>query len=323
MSRKAVRRVSRGVAVATVTLIGGLVGAAGATANSSRRYIDVSVATVWTSPTSPRAMDRPALGNPVNLQAWSRVLNTAARRGLVGRIQTQALFGEPVQVLAQRGAWTRIAVIDQPTPKDRRGYPGWVPTRQLVTSPGFGRLLAGEIAVVTHPTALLRGPGSQFVISFGTRLPVAGRPGADLLLLTPTGTTARIARSAVRLYRSAGAIPVPTGQAIVDTARRFLGVRYLWGGTSAFGFDCSGLINLVYRSYGVIVPRDAEPQFLAGRPVPFAQLRPGDVIFYGRSYVHHAALYAGNGMMIEAPDSASSVRLTPVRTADYAGARRY
>jgi cell wall-associated NlpC family hydrolase len=127
----------------------------------------------------------------------------------------------------------------------------------------------------------------------------------------------------VRTYSSPRQIPRPTGAQIVGSARAFLGVRYLWGGTSAFGFDCSGLIELAFRANGVVIPRDADAQALEGGRVARTNLRAGDLIFYGRAHVHHSALYAGGGRMIEAPNSASSVRLAPVRSSDWAGARRY
>ena len=111
---------------------------------ASTRYVDVSVATVWASPSAPRTIDRPALGNPVNIGAWSRVLLTTARLGLDGKIETQALFGEPVRIVAQRGSWTRVAVVDQPAPIDRVGYPGWVPTRQLIAGVNFGGFVTGQ-----------------------------------------------------------------------------------------------------------------------------------------------------------------------------------
>ncbi|HYB29391.1 MAG TPA: hypothetical protein VEF89_22460 [Solirubrobacteraceae bacterium] len=60
----------------------------------------------------------------MNKLACSSVLSTAARLGLDGRIETQALLGEPVRMLAHRGSWTRVAVPDQPTPLNSQGYPG-------------------------------------------------------------------------------------------------------------------------------------------------------------------------------------------------------
>ena len=296
---------------------------------ASTRYVDVSVATVWASPSSPRTIDRPALGNPVNLRAWSSVLNTPARLGLDGKIETQALFGEPVRVLGQHGSWTRVAVVDQPTPIDRAGYPGWVPTRQLTTTASFGGLLAGPVAVVGIPTAVLRGVGRPLNLSFGTRLPVLGVAGGDILVATPDGKTGVLPRSAVDVYGSVGATPVPSGQELVATARQFLGVRYLWGGTSAFGLDCSGLVNLVYRAHGIVIPRDADAQALAGRPVAKAALAPGDLVFFATDppspTISHVGIYIGDGQMIEAPNSASAVRVIPVSAFgdEYVTARRY
>jgi gamma-D-glutamyl-L-lysine dipeptidyl-peptidase len=287
-------------------------------------YAGVSVATLWTRPAAPRPVDRPALGPRPDLRAWSRTLSTAARRGLVGRVETQALLGEPVLVIARRGRWARVTVPDQPTPRDPRGYPGWVPALQLTASRRFARELRGPIAVVRRPTAWLRATGGRRMeLSYGTRLPVVGSAGADVLADTPAGRTGRIRRAAVAVYPSAAAIERPSGRAIVADALRFLGLRYLWGGTSAFGFDCSGLIELIYRAHGIVIPRDADAQAPTGGAVPRARLQPGDAIFYGRSGVHHAALYVGGGRMLEAPNSASRVRLTRVRAAGYAGARRY
>ncbi|MGZ4416166.1 MAG: C40 family peptidase [Gaiellaceae bacterium] len=314
---------SRLVAVTILTLVSAS-GASTPTASSSQRaYVDAAVATVWTSPAAPRAIDRPALGNPVDLHSWNRALNTVARRGLVGRIQTQALYGEGVEVLGHHGSWTHVTISDQPTPRDSRGYPGWIPTAQLTAGHRFGALLQGRTAVVVRPTAVLRAVGAPLKLSYGTRLPLLGTAGSDLLVLTPDGRTGRLPRDAVSTLDLADKIRQASGRKIVTAARMFLRVRYLWGGTSAFGFDCSGLIELVFRTAGFVIPRDADAQALGGHRVTRSRILPGDLLFYGRRHVHHVTLYAGGGRMIEAPNSASSVDLSPLRSADYAGARRY
>src|SRR3954469_12224888 len=114
--------------------------------------IGVAVATLWQTPKSARAIDSPALRNPVDLDAWNRNLaSTAARAGLGGRVVTQALYGEKVIVLAVKHGWAKVAVPDQPSPLDRRGYPGWLPLRQLAT--GFNA--SGPTRTVVTRTATL------------------------------------------------------------------------------------------------------------------------------------------------------------------------
>ncbi|HET7568336.1 MAG TPA: NlpC/P60 family protein [Gaiellaceae bacterium] len=277
--------------------------------------VDVAVATLWKAPAVARTLDRPSLGNPVDLDAWNRNLAaTADRIWLDDHVQTQALYGQDVTVLAVRGGWAKVAVTDEPDPQDPRGYPGWLPLTQLAT--GFDG--SGRALVVTAKTATLRVAGRVLRLSYGTRLPLVRRlPGGAALVRTPDGEG--------RLAGSATTRPTPpTGAAVVASARRFLGLRYLWGGLSAWGFDCSGLVWDVFRAHGVTVPRDADPQFRHGLAVRPSGLRPGDLLFYGtQSYVHHVAIYAGGGKMIESPDSAHAVRLVPVRWGEFAGARRY
>lgn len=99
----------------------------------STAFIDVSVATLWREPGIHRQRDRASLGNPVRLGRWNKRLRTADhRRWLTGQVQTQALYGQQVLVRAVKKSWVRVAVLDQPEPQDKAGYPGWLPARQLV-----------------------------------------------------------------------------------------------------------------------------------------------------------------------------------------------
>ena len=273
--------------------------------------IRVAVATLWQTPSSARAIDAPALRNPVDLDAWNRHLaSTAARAGLGGRVVTQALYGEKVIVLAVKKGWAKVAVLEQPSPLDKRGYPGWLPLRQLVT--GYDR--SGRILTVVTRKATLHLGSRKLVLSYGTRLPVTGTKGTgSWRVRTPDGP-GWILRS--KLAKP----PSLTGAHVVAEAKRFIGLRYLWGGTSAWGFDCSGLVWDVFHTLGRTVPRDTGPQSRAGKRVT-GRLRPGDLVFYG-SPATHVAIVAGKGMMVESPDSAHSVRLVPLRKG-YSAARRY
>ena len=242
----------------------------------------VPVANVWEAPNAGHL--------PLDPHLWPSPRVTLTQRlALVGHMPTQVLYGERVRVLAHQGGWTKIAVPDQPSPLDARGYPGWVRSWQL--GPAFPAPL-----VVTAKVARLPN-GTQ--IGFGSQVPAG---------VLPASATRKL--------------PV-TRAGIVRTAEQFVGLHYLWGGLSRWGYDCSGLTWAAYRAHGITIPRDADAQFAAGRPVTLAQMRPGDLLFYEHPVVGHVAMYIGGGKMIEAPNSRSEVRIVPVRTSDFRGVRRF
>ncbi|WP_231598728.1 C40 family peptidase [Corynebacterium occultum] len=101
------------------------------------------------------------------------------------------------------------------------------------------------------------------------------------------------------------------GQAIVDAARSKIGSPYGWGATGPSAFDCSGLTSWAYQQAGKSIPRTSQAQAAAGTPVSISDLQPGDIIaYYGGA--SHVAIYAGNGMMIDALNSGSTVQERPV-----------
>nr|WP_229370858.1 NlpC/P60 family protein [Umezawaea beigongshangensis] len=130
--------------------------------------------------------------------------------------------------------------------------------------------------------------------------------------------------------------PAPVGdvEVVIARALRQLGVRYSWGGGNydgptigirdggvadsfgdyrSVGFDCSGLMMYAFAGAGVRLPHYSGYQYTAGRRVPLAQARRGDMLFWGPNGGTHVALYLGDGMMVEAPHSGASVRVAPVR----------
>jgi cell wall-associated NlpC family hydrolase len=86
----------------------------------------------------------------------------------------------------------------------------------------------------------------------------------------------------------------------VSLAHTFLGASYEWGGLSAAGIDCSGLVHLAYRLGGLTVPRDAWQQEEAGEPVRGGDERPGDLVTYGDGRADHVAFWLGAGRILHA-----------------------
>ena len=117
---------------------------------------------------------------------------------------------------------------------------------------------------------------------------------------------------------------------LVATARTYLGVPYLWGGTSAQGFDCSGLAMAVYRLNGLQLPRSSREQYQAGTPVSLAHLRPGDLLFFapgGRGAISHVAIFAGGETLIHASSHGRRIATDQLSGAyfrtSFIGARTY
>ena len=290
-------------------------------------WVAVSVARLWESPASPWPVDAPALQSPVRFRAWLGAMSLDQRRALGTRSDTEALLGDRVVVVGLLPHWARVVVPSQPSQKDPRGYPGWVPLRQLTARAPAG---TGSVATVVTRTAWLRtdddASARRVEVSFGTTLPVVGQVGPYAEVVAPRGVTRRLWAANVVVHAPGTAAIAPTRAGLASTARSFLGLQYLWGGLSGFGLDCSGLTWLDYRVHGIRIPRDALPQSRRGRPVTTPAV--GDLLFYASSgLVHHVTMSLGNGLMIHAPRTGEPVQIAafseePLRS-EYAGARSY
>ncbi len=106
---------------------------------------------------------------------------------------------------------------------------------------------------------------------------------------------------------------------VVEIALQYIGVPYVWGGSSPNGFDCSGLVKYAYGKLGIYLPHSSAMQYSYGVYVPKDELRPGDIIFF-YTPIHHVGIYIGDGKMVNA--TGDHVQIGTVWKSSYHGARR-
>ncbi len=99
---------------------------------------------------------------------------------------------------------------------------------------------------------------------------------------------------------------------LVDLAKKYLGDRYVWGGTRlGVGVDCSGFMQALYARMGYSIPRDSRSQARGGRTISASSLKPGDLVFYGSSsYINHVGMYIGNGKIIHASNRRDGIKIS-------------
>ncbi|BAF60856.1 MAG: C40 family peptidase [Pelotomaculum sp.] len=300
---------------------------------TDRGAINVPLAVLWSEPGRKREHDELILRENGDPAAWAGGMDGSMRLWLVGKVETMAVYGEPVVILERSGDWLKVAVQTQKTSLNEKGYPGWVPAAQVAAESAvfLEELEKLPCVVVTGKSAPLYADAGLTkplaMLCYQTRLPLLGESGRAVTVRLPGGGTGYLAPGDVK---RADALAF-TRDGIVNEARKFLGLPYLWGGTSSYGFDCSGFVMRLYQSQGISIPRDADEQATEGFAVEKDGLLPGDLVFYaakgGSGQIHHVGMYIGNGLMIHSPNSSSAVRIEAIDGGDYGGefwgARRY
>lgn len=268
--------------------------------------------------TSFMAVNRPV----VDLRAKPQTTALAATHDPLE--ETQLLYGEQVRLLKKDGDWAFIQALEQPEwthANHWQGYPGWLP---MATLQPWEPLLEPNVVVVekwasTWEEVNLFKP-TPWRFPLGTRLLATDMGGVAWKVELLDGTTVWMPHRAARsLEELRGLAVAEKRRLILRNAQQFLGDAYYWGGRSpqatgshaqVTGVDCSGLVNLAYRSVAIDVPRDAHEQFLRARRTN--TLQPADLIFLSERNnprrVVHVMLYAGHDELIEGPGTGLRVR---------------
>lgn len=271
---------------------------------------------------------------PAEAVVVSAVENMYAAPDDAVEVVSQATLGQVVEVLDRSGTFVRVRTPDR--------YEGWLPRDAVAEyprpdAPRYAR--AGRVVEVTSLVAHVYREPDVTSVRPKTRAPLATRlevsadgPGGRWLAVRlPSGGTGWVQRGDVKAVDPAAPRRRGSPEEVVATARRFLGVPYLWGGMTAHGVDCSGFVSRVYHANGVDLPRDADLQFRdpGVEPVARAALQPGDLVFFGgdAAEITHVGLFLGDGRFVNATTHETPVvredRLDdPHWSALYQGARR-
>ncbi|MCB0277647.1 MAG: C40 family peptidase, partial [Calditrichaeota bacterium] len=219
-------------------------------------------------------------------------------------ILNQLLLGEVVPVFESQNGYFFVQMKD--------GYRGWVTTLSLcVVEENEARewleSATAQVRARYSAATASEDPESEIVsdLVLGARVIPLHQARQSTLIRLPDGQEALVATADLNSLKDAPPAPL-NAAAILKTARRFLGIPYLWGGTSTKAFDCSGLVQTVFRLHHLELPRDASQMYHVGKSLDidaaFSQLRPGDLLFFGKSLrrITHVALSLGGSEYIHA-----------------------
>lgn len=234
-------------------------------------------------------------------------------------LMTQTLLGTPVSVLKkQRGFYlvrtpdNYLAWIDAGgvKPMTKLTFEKWKSAKKVVFTADYGHAFVNATTDGQRVSDLVSGNILQLLSTEKDFYKIA----------FPDGREGYLPKAQAVLYEQWVKRANPNAEQILTSAKAFLGLPYLWGGTSAKGVDCSGFTKSAYYLNGVIIPRDASQQALVGLPVDVMEndnisvekclknLKPGDLLFFAASKrrgvvggkVTHTAIYMGNGEFIQA-----------------------
>ncbi len=266
-------------------------------------------------------LPHPALGDSTYGIIVVSVGNVRAIPDHAAELTTQVTMGTVVRILKRRRGHLLVQSHD--------GYLGWLDSDHLqrTSADGIDAWAAAPKVIVTEYFDVVRSapdrasvPVSDVVV--GNILRTTERAGEWQGVTFADGRIGYLPVSSVMDYETWRRTRTLTGENITATATMFLGVPYLWGGTSPKGMDCSGYTKTVFRLNGLELNRDASQQVLMGRDVDpgedFGTLLKGDLLFFGRpareghpERIVHVAIYLGDRMFIHSSGRVRYASLDP------------
>ena len=274
---------------------------------------------------------------------YAVVNNSVANLRSEGRhaaeLATQALLGTPLNVLKTNGDFYLVQTPDHYISWVDHGgiklmglndYEQWLGSEKLIYLQSYGFVFRDK-----------KRENKAADLVLGSILKINGQDDEVYFVEFPDGRTGLVDKKEAMLFADWLAKLQPGPELIEKYSRELMGVPYLWGGTSAKGFDCSGFTKTVYFMNGYIIPRDASQQIFAGKIVDpdfkFEGLEKGDLMFFGtkatpdkKQKVTHVGIWLGNGEFIHA---SKQVRVSSINQGSplfdkanidkYLGSRRY
>lgn len=235
-------------------------------------------------------------------------------------VDSELLYGDIVEVLETSGEYAQVTVIKQAYKNEPKGYPGWIFNKDLASIPDGWSEDLDQIAV-KQPIAKINiikdNQYSQMDLSIGTILSVLEETTDEYKVLTPAGIGIIGKRDAHLLSD----LPLNAVDQLINNAKSFLDLRYVWAGTSAAGFDCSGFVYTLFRTFNIWLSRDAQEQVFEGEAHSYEEAKPGDLLFFayqeGYGEVHHVGIYLGEDQMIHSQTPGSKVMITKLEGTNY------
>jgi len=225
-------------------------------------------------------------------------------------LATQSLLGTPVKVYKKDGWWFYIQTPDEYLAwadddgvclMNEKEYSNWIKADKIIITSDYTHAYSGPESKSSRVSDLVA----------GNLLKYKGNKEGFYAVEYPDGRKGFVGMEDAQLYDEWLKKTDPSAEAILEKAYSFLGIPYLWGGTSIKGMDCSGFTKTVFHLNGIILKRDASQQVYTGElvteEIDFDKLKPGDLLFFGKKAngdkkerITHVGLYVGDTEFLHA-----------------------